>query len=162
MLFDALTGIGNRSHIEGKLRFALEDYQDGSTPFGVLFIDIDHFKNFNDTYGHLTGDKVLRFVANSLRQNLRMTDSCGRWGGEEFLALVMDIHAQGLNKVAEKLRVLIEQADIEDNGTNLKVTISIGATVIRPDDTLQSLLKRADDLLYRSKQDGRNRVTAEE
>ena len=162
VLFDALTGIGNRSHIEGKIRSALEDYKNGGVPFGILFIDIDHFKNFNDTYGHLTGDKVLRFVANSLRQNLRMTDSCGRWGGEEFLVLVLDISTQGLGKVAEKLRRLIEEAEIEDEGRNLKVSISIGATIAKPDDTLQDLLKRADGLMYQSNQGGRNRVTADE
>jgi diguanylate cyclase (GGDEF)-like protein/PAS domain S-box-containing protein len=162
MLLDALTGIGNRPHIEGKIKFAIEDYQAIGAVFGVLFIDIDHFKNLNDTYGHLTGDKVLRFVANTLRQNLRTTDSCGRWGGEEFLALVPEINAAGLRVVAEKLRGLIEQANIEDNGKILKVTISIGATMIRSEDDFQSLLRRADELMYQSKQGGRNRATTDE
>ncbi len=162
MLFDGLTGIGNRSHIETRIRYTIEDYGTNNLPFGILFIDIDHFKKFNDTYGHPTGDKVLRFVANSLRQNLRATDSCGRWGGEEFVALVMDTHKEGLATVAEKLRSLIEQSGVNEDERILNVTISIGAAMFRPEDSLQSLIKRADTMLYRSKENGRNRVSIEE
>jgi diguanylate cyclase (GGDEF)-like protein/PAS domain S-box-containing protein len=161
-LFDGLTGIGNRSHIESRIRYAIEDYAETSLPFGVLFADIDHFKQFNDTYGHPTGDKVLRFVANSLRQNLRVSDSCGRWGGEEFVALVADIHLEGLQTVAEKLRSVVERGGVEENGKQLKTTISIGAAMFCPGDTLESLIKRADTLMYRSKQRGRNRVSTED
>ena len=159
VLFDALTGIGNRSHIEGKIRFTLEQFRTNEISFGILFIDIDHFKEFNDTYGHLTGDKVLRVAANTLRQNLRFSDSCGRWGGEEFIVLVQDITKEGLEMVAEKLRTLVEHSGVEDDGKTLNITISIGATIAQPTDNIQSLLKRADELLYKSKQDGRNRVT---
>jgi len=161
-LFDGLTGIGNRSHIETRIKYAIEDYGANNLPFGILFIDIDHFKNFNDTYGHPTGDKVLRFVANSLRQNLRVTDSCGRWGGEEFVALVMDIHKEGLGKVAEKLRSLIEESGVDEEGKLLKVTISIGGAMFRSQDSPDSLVKRADTMLYRSKENGRNLVSIEE
>jgi diguanylate cyclase (GGDEF)-like protein len=159
MLFDPLTGIGNRGHIEGKLRFTLQDFRTNEVSFGILFIDIDHFKKFNDTCGHLTGDKVLRFVANTLRQNLRYSDSCGRWGGEEFIALVMDIPKEGLVMVAEKLRALVERSGVEEAGKIHKVTISVGATLALPNDNIQSLIKRADELMYKSKQAGRNRVT---
>ncbi len=161
MLFDALTGIGNRAHIETRFKYALIDYEASRVPFGILFMDIDHFKDFNDTHGHLTGDKILRFVANTIKQHLRVTDSCGRWGGEEFLALVTDITAEGLQMVAEKLRMLVSRASIEEGGKKLSITISIGATMVRPDETFESLLKRADELLYKSKQNGRNRVTME-
>ena len=159
VLFDALTGIGNRSHIETKVKFAIEDSQTHGISFGILFIDIDHFKQFNDTHGHLTGDKILRVVANTLRHNLRFTDSCGRWGGEEFLALVMDTQKEGLEIAAEKLRALVAASGLEEDGKNLNVTISIGGTLAQPQDTLQTLLKRADELLYKSKQAGRNRAT---
>lgn len=162
VLFDPLTGIGNRPHIEMKIRSAIERFEQTQIPFGVLFIDIDHFKDFNDRHGHLMGDKILRVVANTLRQNLRVTDSCGRWGGEEFLALVLDINADGLTMVADKLRVLASQACIEEDGKKLSVTISIGATVVNENDTLQTLLQRADELLYKSKQKGRNCVTVGE
>lgn len=125
-------------------------------------MDIDHFKDFNDTYGHLIGDKILRFVANALRQNLRTSDSCGRWGGEEFLALISDTNPDGLRITAEKLRALISQTHLEENGLYLHVTISVGAAWAREGDTLESLLQRADKLMYRSKARGRNCVTMDE
>lgn len=162
ILFDTLTGIGNRAHIESRIRQTLE-YIRGSREYaGVMFMDIDHFKDFNDTYGHLIGDKVLRFVANSLRHHLRTTDSCGRWGGEEFLALIGETNPDGLRIAAEKLRSLVADTRIEENGQSLHVTISIGATSIHEDDTLESLLKRADELMYQSKSRGRNCVTMDE
>ncbi len=113
----------------------------------------------NNSYGHLAGDKVLRFIANTLRQNLRATDSCGRWGGEEFLALILDIELEEVQVVAEKMRKLVEQAKIQDDDRNLGVTISIGASVSHPADTVESIIRRTDELMYKSKQNGRNRVT---
>jgi len=159
MLFDPLTRIGNRAHIESKIRYALGDYQHKMSRFGILFMDIDHFKEFNDTYGHLAGDKILRIAAQSLRHNLRLTDSCGRWGGEEFIALVLDVDAEGLQKVSEKIRTVIAQTKVPEDSTELSITVSIGSTLARPADTLQTLIERADRLMYKSKQGGRNRVT---
>jgi diguanylate cyclase (GGDEF)-like protein/PAS domain S-box-containing protein len=162
ILFDPLTGIGNRPHIELKLRMALHAYLGGGLTFGVLFMDIDHFKNFNDTYGHLTGDKVLRYVANSICNNLRVSDSCGRWGGEEFIAVLMDVDTDSLAKVAEKLRRVVAHTEVVEGGRQLGVTISIGGTLVQPDDTLQSLIQRVDKRMYKSKEDGRNRVTVDD
>lgn len=159
IVFDPLTGIGNRSHIESKIRTALEGYKARQLSFGILFIDIDHFKLFNDTRGHLAGDRLLRLVANTMRSNLRATDSCGRWGGEEFIALVYGLDPRGLGKVAEKLRATIQEARMRENEAELGVTVSIGATLVRAADNLHSLIDRADRLMYRSKRDGRNRVT---
>ena len=159
VLLDPLTGIGNRLHIEMKLRSAIEEFRVHKSRFGLLFIDIDHFKDFNDNYGHLLGDKILRITANTIRQNLRATDSCGRWGGEEFLALVRELDGAGLAKVAEKLRATVADTKLREKRRQLGVTISIGACLARPDDTLQSLIERADQLMYESKRLGRNRVT---
>jgi diguanylate cyclase (GGDEF)-like protein/PAS domain S-box-containing protein len=159
VLFDPLTMIGNRAHIEQKIRFALKDFHAQRISFGVLFMDIDHFKEFNDTYGHAIGDKVLRFVANSIRHNLRGSDSCGRWGGEEFVAVLLEVDEEALRRVAEKLRSVVAQATIREKETDLGVTISIGASLVRPEDTFQSLMQRADELMYESKQAGRDRVT---
>jgi len=159
IFFDGLTGIGNRKHIENRIKFALEDYRVSKVEFCVLFIDIDNFKRLNDTFGHLAGDKVLRFVANTLRHNLRATDSCGRWGGEEFLALILGVNLEGIKAVAEKMRRLVEQTTVQDGNRNLGVTISIGASAIRSDDTVESIVRRTDELMYKSKQNGRNRVT---
>lgn len=159
IVFDPLTGIGSRSHIESKIRSAIEGYKARQTPFGILFIDIDHFKLFNDTRGHLAGDKLLRLVANSIRNNLRVTDSCGRWGGEEFIAVVYGLDSKVLGKVAEKLRATIQEAKVREDDIEAGVTVSIGATLVRPADTLHSVIDRADRLMYRSKRDGRNRVS---
>lgn len=160
VLFDPLTMIGNRAHIEQKIRSALKDYHAQRISFGVLFMDIDHFKNFNDTYGHPTGDKILRFVANTVRHNLRASDSCGRWGGEEFVAILLEVDPEALVRVAEKLRSVVAQATIREDEVELGVTISIGATLVRPEDAFQSLMQRADKLMYESKLQGRNRVTS--
>ncbi|MFZ5820852.1 MAG: diguanylate cyclase [Chloroflexota bacterium] len=159
VVYDALTMIGNRKHVELKLKTALQEYQQNRMAFGILFIDIDHFKLFNDTYGHITGDKVLRAVANTLRHNLRETDTCGRWGGEEFLAIVFNVNRELLKGIAEKLRFLVAQTGIQAGDKMPQVTISIGGTLIQPDDTLESLIDRADKLMYTSKTTGRNRVT---
>ncbi len=157
--FDLLTGIGNRPHIESRIRVAIADYRHHKRTFGVLFIDVDHFKDFNDQYGHLLGDKILRMAATTLRQNLRGSDSCGRWGGEEFIALAHSLDASGLAKVGEKLRQSVSTARVQQDGQDLGVTVSIGATLVQPTDTLQSLVERADRLMYESKRRGRNQVT---
>lgn len=159
ILFDPLTGIGNRSHIESRIRSAIDMNRGKQDAFGILFIDIDHFKLLNDTRGHLAGDKVLRLVANTIRNNLRVTDSCGRWGGEEFIALVGGLDLRGLGRVAEKLRATIEASKIRENDTETGVTVSIGATLARPTDDLHSVIDRADRLMYKSKRAGRNQVT---
>ncbi len=161
VLLDPLTGIGNRAHIEVKIRSAIEELRLRQKSFGVLFIDVDHFKEFNDTHGHLIGDRILRMAANTLRQNLRGSDSCGRWGGEEFIALVHDLDAAGLAKVADKLRLSISQTQLREKGLELNITVSIGASLGRPTDNLQSLLDRADQLMYESKRQGRNQVSTD-
>lgn len=159
VIYDPLTQIGNRKHIEVKINSALQEYQDMRFPFGVLFIDIDHFKSVNDTFGHISGDKILRAVANTLRHNLRETDTCGRWGGEEFLALVFNVDLDTLKAISEKLRSLVEETMVTTESGPMKVTISIGATLVRYGDTLESLIYRADKLMYKSKSRGRNCVS---
>jgi diguanylate cyclase (GGDEF)-like protein len=159
LAYDPLTLVGNRKHLEHRLRGALLEFQYSNIPFGILFIDIDNFKNFNDEYGHIIGDKVLHVVANTLRHNLRDTDTAGRWGGEEFLAIAFDVDEQELKTLAEKLRVLVKQTIIPAKGSIPPITISIGATLVQPNDTLESLIHRADKLMYRSKASGKNRVT---
>jgi diguanylate cyclase (GGDEF)-like protein/PAS domain S-box-containing protein len=157
---DALTRIGNRAHIEGRLRALLAEFQNTQTIAGILFMDMDHFKKVNDTYGHEVGDRVLSMVANTLRLALRATDTVGRWGGEEFVALLYNIFDDTmLFKTAEKVRALIEASRLDLDGRNLSVTVSIGATRPYTNDSPESIIRRADELMYRSKQAGRNRVT---
>src|SRR6266487_1977653 len=157
---DLLTRIGNRQHIEGRLHAVIAEFENTQNPAGLLFIDIDHFKKVNDTYGHDVGDKALSMVANTFRHALRSTDAIGRWGGEEFVAILYDtFDEKDLFKTAEKVRKLIEVSHLDVNNQSLSVTISIGATRLYSNDTPESIIRRADGLMYRSKQAGRNRVT---
>jgi len=158
---DKLTGIHNRRYLEGRLRGVIAQLEDqADAKAGLLFVDIDHFKSFNDTHGHDVGDKVLRMVAANLQRNLRKSDTIGRWGGEEFLAILYDVASlDALKSLSEKLRVLVECSRLDSAGTGQAVTISIGATLSLPGDTAESIVRRADELMYKSKQGGRNRVS---
>ncbi len=157
--YDALTGLSNRSYTEMKLRAALLEYRQHKLPFGVLFIDVDLFKQVNDTFGHDTGDKVLQTVARNLSAHLRDTDTCGRWGGEEFLVIVGSVDARRLGIIAEKLRAMISHSMIKIGEHGLRVTVSIGAALVHEDDGPETLIQRADDLMYQSKKKGRDCVT---
>lgn len=157
---DRLTGIGNRRHLEGRLSAALAEFQSNSAIAGLLFMDVDQFKQFNDIYGHNIGDDVLRMVAKTIRHAVRATDTVGRWGGEEFIAILYDVQDQGdLLTAANKVRAMVEHSRLDVDGQGLAVTISIGGTMLTPDDSHDSFVGRADSLMYRSKQMGRNRVT---
>jgi len=156
---DPLTGLGNRRLLEVKINSALLEYHQHQIPFGLLFLDIDHFKQVNDTYGHQTGDVILQNTAQNLTRHLRNTDICGRWGGEEFIGLLYNVNIQSLSSIAEKLRHMIASSSINVNGGKISVTASIGAALARETDTLESIIERADQLMYQSKQGGRDRVT---
>lgn len=157
---DPLTGIGNRIHLEGRFSAVIAEYQNNGSKAGVLFIDVDHFKKVNDAHGHNCGDRVLRMVANTISHALRATDTVGRWGGEEFIAILYDMKQKNmLRRAAEKLRVLVEHSRLDLDGVGVKVTISIGGTLLGAKDTPETLVQRADRLLYESKQAGRNCVT---
>ena len=161
-LLDPLTGSGNRGFIEARLLAALDAFQRYGWRCGVLLLDIDHFKQANDTHGHLVGDRILRMVARTLDGGLRTVDSFGRWGGEEFLAVVTNTTALQLRNAAMRLRGLVEQSSMEQEGTMLRVTVSVGGATVRKGDTVGALISRADRLLYRAKTLGRNRVEIEE
>jgi diguanylate cyclase (GGDEF)-like protein/PAS domain S-box-containing protein len=159
-LLDNLTQLANRNYIEKELRFRFDEKMRLNVPFGVLFMDIDHFKRFNDTYGHTVGDNVLTFIASTIVSNSRPFDLYGRWGGEEFIGIIRDITLQDLEGLGNKLRLLVESSYIIHDSRKLHITLSIGATLIHDVDTIESLIKRADTLLYKSKTAGRNRLTA--
>jgi diguanylate cyclase (GGDEF)-like protein/PAS domain S-box-containing protein len=159
-LLDPLTAIGNRRHLENRLKTSVLDYEEHHLPFGLLFCDIDHFKNLNDTYGHNVGDRVLRMIAQTLRANIRESDTMGRWGGEEFLVILHNIDVDSLLKIAEKLLALVKNSHLTlSDKKTLFATISIGGTLIRDNDTIDSVVDRADRLMYQSKADGRDRIT---
>lgn len=159
---DPLTTLDNRMYVQGRLHAALADLKHTQNTAGLLFMDIDRFKNVNDTYGHNVGDKVLCMVANTFRYTLRSTDTIGRWGGEEFVAILYGISDKmTLFEIAEKVRKMVEASRLDEEYQSLSVTISIGATCLASNDTPESIIGRADGLMYQSKQAGRNCVTAE-
>jgi len=154
---DALTGLSNRIKLENDIEYELQystRYQDHQ--FGVIMIDIDNFKQVNDTFGHQAGDAVLKQVSSLFATHVRVVDYIGRWGGEEFLVICPKVDRDSLIKVAEKLRVQLEQYRFP----NIKsVTASFGATTFIVGDTSEHLISRADKALYHSKENGRNTVT---
>jgi diguanylate cyclase (GGDEF)-like protein/PAS domain S-box-containing protein len=161
-LLDPLTGVGNRKHVEGHLQASQAAFQRYGWTFGVLFLDVDHFKKVNDAHGHEAGDQVLRMAARTLAASLRSVDSFGRWGGEEFVAVITNTTEDNLRKVAERCRCLVAQSALEAGPSPIRVTVSAGGVMARTGDTAESLVKRADGLMYRAKTGGRNCVEFDE
>lgn len=124
-----------------------------------MFLDIDNFSGFNNTYGHDRGDSVLLNIAESLRKNMRKSDFVGRWGGEEFLGVFEVASLEEAAKIGEKIRILIQNTEVIHDENTVNVTVSIGITLVEPEDTPDSLIKRADELMYESKKKGKNCVT---
>ncbi len=155
---DALTALPNRRGFELLANQALQEARRNNSPLNALLIDIDHFKTINDTYGHLAGDEVLRNFAQHLRADMRQSDIICRWGGEEFILIFKDTDSANAQLLAEKIRLQTEQRRYPFAGVNLHATISLGLTQLRDDDSLDSLIGRADRALYRAKESGRNRL----
>jgi diguanylate cyclase (GGDEF)-like protein/PAS domain S-box-containing protein len=156
---DNLTQLANRRFVEMELDSRISEKNRYGASFGIVFMDIDHFKRVNDTHGHDVGDRVLKTVARTFMNTARPSDLMGRWGGEEFIGIIGRVDADGLSSAAERIRALIEGSRIDEQGQSLQVTVSIGATLVRDGDTPDSIVKRADTLLYQSKKNGRNRCT---
>ena len=155
---DMLTGLPNRRGFDLLAGQALQEAQRELSPLSALLIDLDHFKQLNDTHGHLAGDQVLRGFAHSLQGNLRQSDIICRWGGEEFILLLKGTGSSTARQLAEKIRQQTEEQLFQFNGVNLRITTSIGLTELQGEDSLDRLIARADRALYRAKQSGRNRV----
>jgi diguanylate cyclase (GGDEF)-like protein/PAS domain S-box-containing protein len=161
IILDPLTQVGNRLYGEIRLKSALLEFQETKSPFGLLFIDIDNFKHINDTHGHEMGDRVLHVIANTMRANLNQADAIIRWGGEEFLILVDVPVVTFLKEIAEKLRNLVERSHLQVADAEIGVTVSIGATLAQVGDTPETIVARADQLMYRGKKAGKNQVMLE-
>ncbi len=160
---DALTGLHNRRYMEGHLKTLVDEAVANGRPLSLLVSDIDHFKRVNDTYGHDAGDNVLREFAARLRRNTRGIDLACRYGGEEFVIIMPDTELERAQHVAERLRACVEAEPFKVNATTtIAVTTSVGlATLEQPDETSETIFKRADTALYAAKRDGRNRVVAD-
>lgn len=159
-LVDPLTRISNRRHLEEQYGIMSAERDRIGIGIGLVLIDLDHFKQLNDMFGHLQGDEVLKRVAETLTMALRSFDLVGRWGGEEFLCLCRDVNQDSLSKITEKLRMLIENMTVRTpDGVQIPITVSIGATLSQKYEYWKSAFQRADSLLYRSKANGRNQVS---
>jgi diguanylate cyclase (GGDEF)-like protein/PAS domain S-box-containing protein len=157
---DPLTHIANRTYLETFIVGKFNELRRLGWPFGIIFVDLDRFKLVNDTHGHETGDLVLRMVAQTLLNNCRSFDLVGRWGGEEFVCVISKLKdTDQIVTIAERLRALVESAWVSLADCSLQVTISLGATMARIQDTPETLIQHADDLMHRSKAAGRNRLT---
>jgi polar amino acid transport system substrate-binding protein len=152
---DSLTGLYNRFKYKEVLVSEMKRAARYHLPLGLIMLDIDHFKRINDSFGHAIGDTVLQEIASLLKKNVRSHEVVGRWGGEEFMILAPNITLDETAHFAERIRAGIEQNDF--TGT-VQVTCSFGVTVFTKGDTVECLIKRADDALYKAKNNGRNRV----
>ena len=156
---DTLTGVSNRAVILETLRREQSRQQREGGSFGIIMVDLDHFKSVNDTYGHLCGDAVLQETAKIMQASLRPYDVVGRYGGEEFLIVVPRSDAPSAQRVAERIRKAIAATPILTPAGEIRVTASFGVAANADASSMESqhLLQRADDALYRAKQNGRNR-----
>jgi diguanylate cyclase (GGDEF)-like protein/PAS domain S-box-containing protein len=159
---DPLTRIFNRRYILSILDARLAELERFGWPFGVLLFDVDHFKQFNDTHGHELGDRVLQTVSETLTRSCRRHDTAGRWGGEEFIIVAANVSPAQLACVAERTRALVEASTLQVDDSELSVTISGGGALARAGESSDDVIRRADALLYRSKDSGRNRITLDE
>jgi diguanylate cyclase (GGDEF)-like protein/PAS domain S-box-containing protein len=155
---DVLTGLSSRRHIELKLRQALEEVQQFGRKAGVLLLDIDGFKKVNDTYGHPTGDVALKGVGETLAATLRACDAAGRWGGEEFLMVALDVNLEELEALAERCRNAIASHRIAVEGNLVSITVSVGGALLKNGESADRAVKRVDELLYIAKCQGGNAV----
>ncbi|WP_449104992.1 GGDEF domain-containing protein [Pseudomonas mohnii] len=158
-LRDPLTDTGNRIAMDQTLQREIELSRRHLQPLSLLMLDIDHFKQINDTHGHSAGDDVLKAVAASIKGQLRNVDMVFRYGGEEFLILLSNTTREAAAMVGERLRLAAQTEDFLADGRLVGLTVSIGCSTLLPGESVESLLRRADNALYVAKREGRNRLT---
>jgi diguanylate cyclase len=163
-LTDPLTGLGNRKYFDRSIDMAVQSALANGEPLSLLMFDIDHFKSFNDSYGHLTGDQVLRLVGMSLKQTIKGQDITARYGGEEFAVVLPNTALRQALTVADHIRRAVMSKELKKKSTGEilgRVTISVGVSMLKPGDDTDALIERADACLYAAKRNGRNRVICE-
>jgi len=151
---DYLTGLYNRARIDEILKYKQSKFRRYGVNFGIIMLDIDFFKDINDTHGHQIGDEILVSISKLLVKHSRESDSVGRWGGEEFLIISPHIDQEGLHVQAEYLRNTIEKHKFSIGYK----TVSLGLAAVKENEAVHTLIKRADEALYKAKKSGRNRV----
>ena len=161
---DFLTGVANRKAFDETLVAITGDSESEGADVCLLLVDIDHFKTFNDRYGHIVGDEVLKFVSKQIREMVKGRDFLARFGGEEFAVILPRTSLPGAKTVAESIRAFFAQAKLKSTATSKKlcvITVSIGAACYRPGEPLEDFIARSDKALYFAKNAGRNRVATE-
>jgi diguanylate cyclase (GGDEF)-like protein/PAS domain S-box-containing protein len=159
---DHLTQLPNRRFLEMSLHTALGEFKVHSDPFGVMMMDLDGLKAINDSYGHNCGDTVLREVALTLAGALRPADIVGRWGGDEFLAIVQNVNQETMEQLTTRSVLMVAEAAVRSpDGTPILLSISAGAVLAQPGDSAEELIRRADMIMYQSKANRRNSASAE-
>lgn len=159
---DHLTLLPNRRFLEMSLQTALSEFEVHKDPLGVLVIDLDEFKKINDSFGHAGGDRALLEAAKTLLGSLRPTDTVGRWGGDEFLAIARNVNLEILRELTQRCVALIGATTVlSGDGKRIPMTSSVGAALSRSAETAEELVHRADKLMYQSKTGGRGRATTE-
>jgi diguanylate cyclase (GGDEF)-like protein len=159
-LTDGLTGMQNRRYFDDALREYLEEFRRIEKPVGLMILDLDHFKQVNDTHGHDVGDEVLRAVAHCLKDMTRYHDVVARLGGEEFAVVTPNMDTELLSKFAERIRKAVASMSVLSGNVRLKITTSVGLAVWDRKETAEEFYRRADRQLYEAKRQGRNRVCA--
>jgi len=155
---DPLTQVGNRAALLSSLPREIEGARRYGQPFALIFLDIDHFKSINDTYGHDAGDAVLRSVAQNIKETVRSSDGVYRFGGEEFVIMFSNVGQGGAENLAERLRQAVAAQAHRIEGEALRVTVSLGVAMLNPGESPSALMNRADQAMYKAKRSGRNRV----
>lgn len=159
---DHLTDLPNRRFLEMSLQTAISEYRVHKEPFGVLVMDLNAFKSINDSFGHPSGDQALQIVGGILAGALHPTDVVGRWGGDEFVAIVHNVNSEILGKLAKRCVDHVAQTKVPfKDEKRISLSISVGAALSRPGDTAKTLFRRADNLMYRNKNSGRKQVAEE-
>lgn len=159
-LTDGLTGMQNRRYFDDALREYIEEFRRIDRPVGLMVLDLDHFKQVNDSHGHDVGDRVLRAVGECLRDMTRYHDVVARLGGEEFAVVTPNMNVDGLKNLAERIRDAIAELAIPAGRSSLTITTSVGLAIWNGKETAEELYHRADCQLYEAKRQGRNRVCA--
>lgn len=157
---DPLTNVNNRVAFREAFNREYELFRRSGTPISALFLDVDHFKLINDQYGHACGDSILKAVAEQIVEDVRSSDLVFRYGGEEFVVLLRNTSDSGANLVAERILKSMATVKNEMLPSNHKITVSIGVAEMKPDETSDDFLKRADQAMYRAKNNGRNQIAA--
>jgi diguanylate cyclase (GGDEF)-like protein len=158
---DGLTKLHNSRSFYSQIEVEVDRFNRYKHPLSLLLLDIDHFKQYNDTFGHLQGDKVLVRISQIIRSCLRKLDTAYRYGGEEFTVILPETTCEEAQNVAERIRNAVKSEKFDpDTGNDITITISIGVTQYSPEEELSAFIQRADKAMYSSKQNGRNKVTA--